>query len=177
LKSGSGLELHGYSFWRVFTTVIPFISPINSHTMITIQNASNADIESINKLLKDVDLPFLESSDNTDYFFKAMNSKNEIVGAIGLEVYGEYGLLRSLVVSNEYRNKGIANDLVGKFVNISAELNLKGVYLLTTTADKYFEKHYFVRIQRNNVPDEVKQSKEFASICPVSAIVMERNLN
>jgi amino-acid N-acetyltransferase len=144
--------------------------------MVTIQNDSNTDLESINKLLKDVDLPLLESSDNTDYFFKAMNSKNEIVGAIGLEVYGRYGLLRSLVVSVEYRNKGIANDLVGQIVKLSTGLNLKEVYLLTTTADKYFEKLHFERIQRNDVPEEVKQNKEFSSICPVSAIVMQKVL-
>jgi amino-acid N-acetyltransferase len=144
--------------------------------MITIQKASINDLESINKLLQTADLPLVEASDNTQYFYKAINTKNEIVGAIGLEVYGRYGLLRSLVVSNEYRNKGIANDLVGQIVKLSAGLNLKEVYLLTTTAYKYFEKHHFERMHRNDAPEEIKQSKEFSSICTVSAIVMQKTV-
>ena len=52
------------------------------------------------------DLP--SSLDN----FLVMTGDNELVGVIGLEMHGDYGLLRSLAVNPDYRSKNIAGKLV-----------------------------------------------------------------
>jgi len=45
--------------------------------------------------------------------------------------------------------------------------------LLTTTADGFFQKQGWKVIHRNEVPEKIKTSTEFASICPSTAICMK----
>jgi len=48
------------------------------------------------------------------------------------------------------------------------------VYLLTTTAEKYFPRFGFARTTRAAVPETVKESAEFRGACPDTAVVMRR---
>ena len=146
------------------------------NTMYQIDKLKIPDFEAWNKLLEAADLPIVDTTDQTEHFFKTTYNYGVIIGAIGLEIYGAYGLLRSLVVDEAYRSKGIAKLLVENVVKHSKTLHLNRIILLTTTADKYFERQHFNRIQRHEVPEEIKQSKEFSSLCPVSAIVMQKIL-
>lgn len=145
--------------------------------MYIIKKTLKNDRSAVNQLLQNAGLPLIETTDDTSYLFKAINSDEEIIGAIGLEIYGQYGLLRSLVVSDKYRNQGIAESLVNQIEQQSAALKLKEVYLLTTTADNYFEKKGFMRIHRDKVQPEITTSKEFSNICPVSAVIMHKAVN
>ncbi|WP_276503984.1 hypothetical protein [Terrimonas pollutisoli] len=51
------------------------------------------------------------------------------------------------------------------------------MYLLTETASKYFEKKGYKTIDREQVPEPVKASSEFSSVCPVSATVMMKPID
>ena len=144
--------------------------------MKTIELAVKNDFHEIDQLLLSNSLPAIEPAYANSFFFKAIKDQDKIVGAIGIEIYGKYGLLRSLVVEPEYRNQGIANHLVEKLIKHAQNSNIETLFLLTTTADKYFEKKEFQRIHRDEVPNEIKQSSEFKSICPVSAIVLKKQL-
>jgi N-acetylglutamate synthase-like GNAT family acetyltransferase len=53
---------------------------------------------------------------------------------------------------------------------------LHGLYLLTTTAERYFPSFGFHPIRREQVPAGIRETEEFRSACPASAVVMERNL-
>jgi len=46
------------------------------------------------------------------------------------------------------------------------------IYLLTQTALYFFLKLGFKEINREEVPDEIRQSTEFSQVCPSSARVM-----
>jgi amino-acid N-acetyltransferase len=50
------------------------------------------------------------------------------------------------------------------------------VYLLTTTAERFFRTFGFERIERAAVPQSVQTSIEFTSACPSSATVMRKIL-
>jgi amino-acid N-acetyltransferase len=50
------------------------------------------------------------------------------------------------------------------------------IYLLTTTADRFFRKFDFEIVDRADVPRSVTASEEFAYACPSTAIVMRRFL-
>jgi amino-acid N-acetyltransferase len=149
---------------------------MNCCPMNRIENIDLQEMEVLNLLLQSARLPEVDTSNLLGQYFKISDPQGNITAAIGLEQYGEYGLLRSLVVGESYRNRGLAGMLVRKVIEHSTVLGLKKLILLTTTADVYFEKHQFERIQRDDVPEEIKQSTEFSSICPVSAIVMQKKL-
>lgn len=101
---------------------------------------------------------------------------DKVIGLIGMERYGRSGLLRSMVVHPDYRNRHIAETLVRTLEEQATASGISNMYLLTETADKYFSKNGYQAIAREEVPTEVKASSEFSYVCPVSAIVMKKPL-
>lgn len=97
-------------------------------------------------------------------------------GVAGIEKHGRYGLLRSVAVAPGARGKGVAQRLVRDRLEWAASEGLVAVYLLTTTAEAYFVKLGFERVAREDVPAEIRASREFASMCPASSVVMRREV-
>ena len=126
----------------------------------------------VEDLLRANELPFQDLRLENNLFVTYYNDSNELVGSGGLEWYGNHALLRSVAVQKSARGKSkgkyIANDLLTR-----ARLrSTKEIYLLTETAHDFFVKIGFKDISRNDVPDEIKASTEFSSVCPVSAACM-----
>jgi amino-acid N-acetyltransferase len=126
-------------------------------------------------LLQTEKLPVEDLPASLDNFFVALTG-DTVTGAIGLEQYGNNALLRSMVVSREHRNKSIAFNLVRQLESYGSSLGISSIYLLTETAPTYFEKKGYIKINREDVPEELRASSEFSHVCPVSAIVMKKDL-
>ena len=137
--------------------------------------ANQTHRQAIIKLLKAEKLPVDDLPDNLDHFFVA-SIDDEIIGAIGLELYPPFGLLRSMMVQKDHRNQKVAEALVQTLEKHAINLKISSIYLLTATASTYFDKRNYQRVERTDVPDEIKGSTEFSSVCPVSAIVMKKSL-
>jgi amino-acid N-acetyltransferase len=142
---------------------------------IIIQPAKPSDWNAVSQLLQENKLPVDDVDKNLSHFFVA-TIKHRIVGAIGLEKYGDYALLRSMATSSLYRNQGIASKLVSDLFRYAQSIGLKEVYLLTETARDYFEKKSFQIVQRSEVPAVLQQSAEFSHVCPASAIAMKKSI-
>jgi amino-acid N-acetyltransferase len=106
--------------------------------------------------------------------FVVAEEQGTIVGAAGLERWGDYALLRSVVVAPEVQGRGVGAALVEGALQAAREGGARAVYLLTTTADGYFPRHGFRAITRAEVPAALQESVEFRSACPESAVVMVR---
>jgi amino-acid N-acetyltransferase len=102
--------------------------------------------------------------------------EGELVGAAALESYLDGGLLRSVVVSTTYRGERIGQRLVEHIVDLARAKRLPVLYLLTTTAADYFPKLGFAATSRESVPEGVRQSLQFTTVCPASAAVLMRVL-
>nr|WP_199563236.1 arsenic resistance N-acetyltransferase ArsN2 [Runella aurantiaca] len=142
---------------------------------IEIRLAQPADYESVVSLLKSVGLPTEDLNAKLPDFLLAF-ANEKLVGSAGVEVNGTVGLLRSVAVQEDFRNYKIGGRLVN---DLSKQVRLKGVkdlYLITTTADGYFEKQGYERVERENVPAEITQSQQFSSLCPSSAVVMKKSI-
>ena len=140
-----------------------------------IRNATDVDLSAVEKLLMASDLPLAGVRDNFSSFIVAEEA-GEIAGAIGLEEYGSAALLRSAVVSPEHRGSGIGGKLVEQLLEQAEEAGIDELYLLTTTAEKYFPRFGFTPTTRSAVPDSVKASAEFQGACPDTAVVMKRRV-
>jgi amino-acid N-acetyltransferase len=92
-----------------------------------------------------------------------------IVGGAGLEVHGEAGLLRSVVVASSHRGHGLAEMLVRNRLEAARARGLEAVYLLTTTAEAYFHRLGFSTVPRASAPPELRACREFSTICPGAA--------
>ncbi|TFF37738.1 arsenic resistance N-acetyltransferase ArsN2 [Mucilaginibacter psychrotolerans] len=131
--------------------------------------------DKIVELLAAEKLPVADLPETLDNFIVAIQD-GSLVGVGGVEVYGNNGLLRSLAVHPEHRGAGIAGKLLAQLDSMSKKNGLLALYLLTETAPTYFEQKSYTRITRVEVPAEVQRSSEFSHVCPVSAIVMKKEL-
>jgi amino-acid N-acetyltransferase len=83
-------------------------------------------------------------------------------------------LLRSVAVRAEWRSHGLGRALVTRVISDAVARGIHALYLLTTTADRYFPSFGFRQIARDQVPNDVRATAEFRSACPASATVMMR---
>jgi amino-acid N-acetyltransferase len=142
---------------------------------IEIKQFTGTDYAEIIQLLKISNLPFSDIGNGKQIFLVA-EKEHKMVGCVAIEVYQKNGLLRSLAVDVKERDKNIGHELMAKIINLSIDKQLVNLYLLTTTAEKYFNHLGWNVIDRNSVSADILNSQEFASICPVSAVCMAFSL-
>ena len=138
-----------------------------------VRPADERDYQAVAELLRAAGLPLAGVHPALTGFYVA-EERGRVLGAVGLEVHGEDGLLRSAVVDPTARGTGLGLTLVDRILRHAHERGLGAVYLLTTTAESYFPRFGFSRIAREAVPDPVKASVEFREACPASAVAMRR---
>jgi protein-tyrosine-phosphatase/N-acetylglutamate synthase-like GNAT family acetyltransferase len=95
-----------------------------------------------------------------------------IVALAGLEVHGGHGLLRSVAVDPAARDQGLGRALVTDRLAHARALGLASVFLLTTTAPRFFAGLGFSPCERDRAPAELRATPEFAGVCPSSAACM-----
>ncbi len=125
-----------------------------------ISNATRDDISAITTLLKEANLPPNDLERWIDNFF-VLTVEGKIEGCIGLEHWENDGLLRSFVVSEDYRSKGFGIELYTELISLAKVMNLSSILLLAEGASDFFEKNGFKIIKRNEAPESVKNSIQF----------------
>jgi amino-acid N-acetyltransferase len=136
--------------------------------------ATAADLTKVERLLTASGLPLDGVRDALPTFVVAQHD-DAIVGVAGLEVCCDNALLRSVAVADEWRSRGLGRALVTRVISEAEARGIRALYLLTTTAERYFPTFGFRTISRDEVPEEVRATKEFQGACPASATVMCRN--
>jgi N-acetylglutamate synthase-like GNAT family acetyltransferase len=136
-----------------------------------IRAATDADYPAVIALLEAAGLPTAGVPRALGDFLVA-DAGDGLAGAIGLERYGSDALLRSAVVRPGRQGTGIGAALVRALLDRARDGGLREIYLLTTTAERWFPRFGFTAIEREQVPDAVRASVEFREACPASAAVM-----
>ena len=95
---------------------------------------------------------------------------------IGVEIYGPDALLRSLVVSPALREHGLGGLLVDKAEQYAHECGVSTLYLLTTTAEKFFLARGYSSAERAAAPPSIRSTPEFAGLCPASSAFLSKHL-
>ncbi len=137
----------------------------------TLRPATDADLGAVVRLLIASGLPTDGVSESLCNFIVA-ESGGELVGVVGLELCCEHGLLRSTAVASDWAGRGLGRRLVERIIAEAESRGIDALYLLTTTAERYFPSFGFVRTTRDQVPQAVRETAEFLSACPASATVM-----
>jgi amino-acid N-acetyltransferase len=145
---------------------------VMSETGLVIRAARDRDLEQIERLLVAESLPLDGVAEALPGFLVAEENES-IVGAVAIESCGEYGLLRSAAVHGTARNRGIGRQLVERAIDSARKNDVRGLYLLTTTAENYFPQFGFEVTDREDAPDSIRQTTEFTTACPASATLMK----
>ncbi len=139
---------------------------------LEVEGARAHDLPAALELLRRADLPEDGVVEQFGNFF-VVRDDARLVGLGGLEVCGQDGLLRSVVVDPQYRSEGVGARLVGFGLGLARKMGLLGVYLLTTTARAYFLKHGFADCPRELAPEGIRNSWEFKTGCSSKAALMK----
>jgi amino-acid N-acetyltransferase len=140
-----------------------------------IEPAGPADANAIVRLLQQHHLPLDGLRDHLATTLVARRD-DQIVGSAALEIHAEGALLRSVAVIPQGQSQGLGRAVTEAAIRLAQDLQVPAIYLLTTTAERYFPKFGFERIERADVPPTVQTSLEFTSACPSTATVMRKLL-
>ena len=143
---------------------------------IHIRTAKSEDLKRVTDLLRECDLPVDDVGEILGKGYIIAEHGAELIGVCGIEVSDPYGLLRSLAVSPSWRGRSTGRALVNDRIAWAMTEGMRSLYLLTIDASRYFEQFGFGCIDRDGVPDEIKSSREFSSLCPETAVVMVKDL-
>jgi len=130
----------------------------------------------VKQLLSESRLPIEDITKLHLQHFFGCGSDLELEGLVGLELYGEVALLRSLAVTAERQGSGLGSKLVEHAEGYARKKGVTSLYLLTTTAEAFFLRRGYARIPREAAPTAIKGTKEFAGICPASSAFMVKKL-
>ena len=160
----------------------PAPPPPTAMTSPALRPATAHDHAAVERLLRASDLPTagiaaLRASRPGDFVVADDPQRpGELAAVAGLERCCDYALLRSVAVRPEWRRHGLGHELVRRVVDDAERRGLHALYLLTTTAERYFPRFGFQPVARDLVPAEVRATEEFSSACPATATVMTRPL-
>ena len=141
-----------------------------------IRAATAGDLPAVMALLEASRLPLAGVEGYVATTLVAQRSAR-IVGCAAVEIHGTAGLLRSVAVDETRRGEGLGHQLTQAALDLARSRGVRRVYLLTTTADAFFPRFGFRTLPRDEVDSAVRQSVEFTTACPASAVAMRADLD
>jgi amino-acid N-acetyltransferase len=118
------------------------------------------DLPAIYNFLEGLGLPITGISDHLENFFLAVDGE-EIIGTVGLEVYDKIALLRSVGVKKSHQGQKIGDYLMVIIEELAKFMELDKIFLFTDTAEKWFERYGYSKIDSEDLDPLLKQSKEY----------------
>ncbi len=140
---------------------------------VRIEPLAETQLAAVIGLLNEAGLPSQDVHEHRQNFLVALNGA-ELVGAVGLEIYDAGALVRSLVVKPSLRNQGVGKLLYDAAVVFAKKHRVSQLGLLTNTAERFFAREGFVKIEKDQTPEFIKRTKEYTTFCPSSAVVMAK---
>jgi UDP-N-acetylmuramate: L-alanyl-gamma-D-glutamyl-meso-diaminopimelate ligase len=140
--------------------------------------AAPTDLAAIRAILNRVSLDSRDIRDQDYGNFLVVRNESGVVGCIGVEVYGQDAILRSLAVNLESRGAGYGWMLADTAVTTARHRGVKRMYLLTpkTESDFFAEKLGFRVIDRSTVAEAVAKSSTFRHELGRSPMTMRLDL-
>ena len=141
-----------------------------------IRRGHAGDLPAVAQLLESEGLPGADLASAHQFQTWLLEEQGSLLGVVGLERFGHEALLRSLAVAPDHRKRGLGRQLVARLEQDADAEGIQRLVLLTETAHAFFRDLGYAVIDRRRVSDEVRQSAEFRSLCPASAICMSKTL-
>lgn len=123
-------------------------------------------------LLLECGLPVEDLSAIASVQFFGIHAENALIGVVGLEAYPPYALLRSLAVTPAFRASGLGRKLVAFAESQAAARGITQLFLLTTTAEKFFLGLGYVPADRAAAPPVIRGTAQFSGLCPASSVFL-----
>lgn len=131
---------------------------------IVVRLAKKNDMINMLQLLEKANLNTEGLAENLDNFLvveDVRQSEPYVVGMVGLEIYGDLGILRSLVLRSESWNSKVGVELLSLIIGYGWKKGLREIYLMTQISQDFFEYWGFVEVTWDDLPEHLRQSSQF----------------
>jgi amino-acid N-acetyltransferase len=140
-----------------------------------VRTATQADSARIIALLQANDLPTSDLAECRPEFV-VIEDGAELVGTGGVQIFGDAALVRSVAIAAGRQKTGLGSSLLVELERHASALGVRQLVLLTQTAEQFFARYGYVRVERASVPPPIQTTAEFRSLCPSSAVCMAKQL-
>jgi amino-acid N-acetyltransferase len=129
--------------------------------VFTVRHANQGDREAILQLLQQAGVSKKGVDRHLENFLLVEEPpKGRKVGTVGLEIYGDRGLLRSFVMERSSWNAKTGLELITVVLSFVQRLELKEIYLLTGISPNLFEYFGFQPVKWEELPGEIRHSAD-----------------
>lgn len=139
---------------------------------MTMSVPTEEQLPAIEALLLESGLPADDLRAQDLSLFRVEGTDDRVSAVGGLERCGSEALIRSIATTVPMRGRGIAGQIVEELETVAADEGFRTLYLLTTSAKRYFDSRGYARVDRHDVPQSVRESRQFSALCPDTATVM-----
>jgi UDP-N-acetylmuramate: L-alanyl-gamma-D-glutamyl-meso-diaminopimelate ligase len=139
--------------------------------------ARPGDMQDVRDIAAEMKLVDAGLGDTNAANFLVLRNETGFVGCVGLEVYGEDAILRSLAITKTARGVGYGWLLADTAIQVARHRGVRRIYLLTETASDFFAaKHGFRVVDLSTVGSAVSESNTFRSQRGLDAVAMRLDL-
>lgn len=146
-----------------------------SRPTVTLRQVDENGLQYVEALLEENDLPSRDVRSKPDCFYVGYDGEDP-VGIGGIEIHGSDGLLRSVVVERAARGNGVGTALCDALETEARAEGVGTLSLLTTTASEFFAARGYLGAERSDVPATIRETTEFADLCPTTADCLMKSL-
>jgi N-acetylglutamate synthase-like GNAT family acetyltransferase len=133
-----------------------------------IRMATEQDLPNLVNFLEKANLGTEGVKETVEYFLLMEDENGSLRATLGVEPFGENGLLRSLVISAGMKENEILT-LFEQILRLTKEKNLSNLFLATNkhTSVPFFEMLGFSTIEEEDLPEDLYQSEHIKNILTV----------
>lgn len=128
-------------------------------------------------LLESSGLPVADIRPAPPIQFFGIHVDGKLVAVVGLELQATVGLLRSLAVAPAFRGRGFGREMVGFAESVAASQGVETLFLLTTTAERFFQTLGYRPAVRSEAPPAIQATSQFTSLCPAAAEFLSKQIS
>lgn len=141
-----------------------------------LQEKSVEELAKIKELLVAGNLVPAELERTNLFFFLRKDGCGVLQGVVGVELYPDIALLRSLVVHEQWRRRGIARNLLAEATEFIRQAGIDEVFLLTETVEEMMVRYGFSYLEGREIPEALLASPFLDGRCSCSCRMMRKSL-
>lgn len=132
--------------------------------------------EAVQSLLQAAGLPYRDVIYRPDLTLFGIRQRDQWQAVAGMERHGQHGLLRSVTTLPAAQGQSLASHLLQHAERWAKQQGISTLYLPPPRAASYFSRQGYQQLAREQAPQAIRYSKQFAGLCPASATLMHKQL-